>query len=115
MPTTIRDPLGSWQRDPLWWGHGIPYDYRVRDELMEAVARVDAMDDLDEQTIAVGALLREIQEAEPAVTAIRARVVRAQRARGRTNREIAEMLKIHEVTVSQIAAGKQTGRKRRTS
>ena len=73
------------------------------------------MDDLDEQTRAIGTLIRDIQAAEPTATALRAKLVRQQRDRGRTNGEIAEMLQIHEVTVSQIYGGKQTGRKRRSS
>ena len=79
---------------------------------MDAVRRVAEMDDLDDQTRAIGDLLRDIQAAEPEATALRARIVRAQRARGRTNAEIGEMLQIHEVTVSQIYNGKQTGRRR---
>ena len=79
---------------------------------MDAVRRVAGMDDLDEQTIAIGALLRDIQAAEPVATALRAQIISRQRERGRTYREIAEMLQLHWATVAQIAAGKQTGRRR---
>jgi len=113
MSPTIRDPLVICKGIPYGVRHGIPYDDRMRDELMDAVQRVAEMADLDEQTIAIGELLRDIQAAEPQATALRQRIIREQRARGRTYREIGEMLQIHEVTVSQIAAGKQTGRKRR--
>lgn len=84
----------------------------MRDELIAAVQRLNSLDDLDDQTIAVGELLRDLQAVRPLVTAIRTRIVRAQRERGRANKDLAAMLQLHEGTVSQIAAGKQTGRKR---
>lgn len=78
---------------------------------MAEVARVAALEDLEEQARAVGDLIRDLGAARSEAAKLRAEVVRSLREH-RSHQEIADLLKVSRGTAQQIAEGRHTGRRR---
>jgi hypothetical protein len=93
--------------------YGIAYSAIMREGIMQRIAEIAEIEDLDEQTTALVELLQVIQETEPALTHLRAQVVKKRRLRGESHRQIAEALGISRGRAQQIAEGKHTGRRPR--
>ena len=78
------------------------------------IDRIAAIRDPEEQGRAVAELLRTLDVAKRKAVALRRDVVLALRAADRSHAEVAEIILLDRGTAAQIAAGKQTGRKRRS-
>lgn len=74
--------------------------------------RIAAITDLEEQGRAVAELLRTLDDAHRRAIALRRDVVLGLRQANLSHAQVAEVIGVVRETAAQIAAGKQTGRKR---
>lgn len=76
--------------------------------------RIAALGDLEAQGHALAALLRTVEDGRRLAVAARRVIIDKLRAAGYSHQQVADVIELKRGTASQLAAGKQTGRRRAT-
>jgi DNA-directed RNA polymerase sigma subunit (sigma70/sigma32) len=79
---------------------------------MAAIARIEAIPDLEERGRAIAKLLRDLTETHREAVKLRREIVLGLRSAGLSHADVGEVFGVARETAAQIAAGKQTGRRR---
>lgn len=79
----------------------------------DALTRIAAMTDLEAQGHALAAILRTVDDARRRAVAMRKDLIDRMRDAGYSHSQVASAIERDRSTASQVARGKQTGRRRR--